>query len=115
MAKSSKQWIAEILILIGAIMALIWAIVLIIPGFPLPGFWYIGEYLTFPMCELVYGGIVIILAILTLISAGFINVPKIMKGNWVWLLLCGFLMAAIGGQWGAWLVIAGALILIFVD
>jgi hypothetical protein len=108
------QWLAEILVLIGAILALIWGLFYIVPVFPLPGFWYIGLHPPFAGFDLFYGILVVIFAIITLLSAGFLNVPKIMKGNWVLLLLLGFLMAIFGGHWGAWLVIIGALMLIFV-
>ncbi|MFX1476105.1 MAG: hypothetical protein ACFFCO_11600 [Promethearchaeota archaeon] len=116
MAKSDLKKIAEILVLIGAIISLIYGILMILGGigisFWLPGFGFpLGWFI--PGWGLIGGIITLILALITMATCGVINFPLKMEKNWVMLLILGILLAIFGGDWGAFLVILGAILLIF--
>ena len=115
MAKSDLKKIAELLCLIGAIISLVYGVLMIVGGligFGLPGIgWHLGFII--PGLDLIFGVIVIIIAIITMATCGVINFPFKLEKNWIMLLILGILLAVFGGDWGAFLVIVGAILLIF--
>ncbi len=115
MAKTDLKKIAELLCLIGAIISLVYGVLMIIGGiigFGLPGVgWHLGHY--FFGLDLIFGVIVIIIAVITMATCGVVKFPITLEKNWIMLLILGILLAVFGGDWGAFLVIIGAILLIF--
>jgi hypothetical protein len=100
--------VGEILVLIGAIISLIFGILMLFNlnfGFlPSLGLWALN---------LIFGIVVIILSLVTLATSGVINFPWKLEKNWIMLLILGILLLIFGGDIGAVLVIIGAILLIF--
>lgn len=109
LAKSQLQTIGEILVLIGAIVALIFGILEIIGlgTFGL-GIWSIGGY--FPGFGIIIGAILIIFSLITLATSGVIPFPWKFEKNWIILLILGIVLLILGGGIGAILVIIGAIL-----
>ena len=107
MAKSTLQQIGEILVLIGAIVALIQGILMIVGwGWSLiPIFWSIGF-------GIIFGIITIIVALITLATSGVIPFPLKLEKNWIMLLILGIVLIIFGGDVGGILVILGAILLL---
>ncbi|MDO8055869.1 MAG: hypothetical protein Q6361_03330 [Candidatus Hermodarchaeota archaeon] len=112
MAKTQLQKIGELLVLIGAIVALIFGILEIIGlgTFGL-GIWSVGSVL--PGFGIILGIILIIFSLITLATSGVIKFPWKFEKNWVMLLILGIILIIFGGGIGAVLVIIGAILMIF--
>ncbi len=118
MTKNAYQRVGELLILIGSIIALIFGILLLIPGVGIRFVPWCAHCLPFVAgffgVEWLFGVIVIILSIITMATSGFINLPWKLERNWLIPLILGIFMSIFGGDVGAILVIIGAIVLIFV-
>ena len=113
--KSAIANVGEILVLIGAIVALIFGILRLIPGFAWLGFDPVGWL--YPalavVFSIIFGIITIILSLVTLATAGAIKFKWKLQKNWAMYLLLGILLLIFGGYWGAILVIIGAILCLF--
>ena len=107
MAKNTLQQIGEILVLIGAIVALIQGALMIIGlGWSvIPIFWGIGF-------GIIFGIITIIVALITLATSGVISFPWKLEKNWIMLLILGIVLIIFGGDVGGILVILGAILIL---
>ncbi|MFX0169781.1 MAG: hypothetical protein ACFE89_10550 [Candidatus Hodarchaeota archaeon] len=111
MAKSQLQKIGELLVLIGAIVALIFGIleILSIGTFGLD-LWSIGSVI--PGIGIILGILLIIFSLITLATSGVIKFPWKLEKNWIMLLILGIILLIFGGGIGAVLVIIGAILTI---
>lgn len=112
MAKSQIAKIGDLLVLIGAIVSLIFGILMLlaIPFGVVP--WFIGGLGFWPI-RIIFGIVVILLSLITLATAGAITFKWKLKSSWVMYLLLGILLLIFGGDIGAVLVIIGAILLLF--
>jgi hypothetical protein len=112
MTKTSLTRIGEILVLIGAIVALIFGILEIF-GFGTfgLGLWSIGGL--FAGIGIILGILLIIFSLITLATSGVINFPWKLEKNWIMLLVLGIILLILGGGIGAVLVIIGAILTLF--
>jgi len=117
MAKNAYQRAGELLILLGSIVALIFGILIFIPGFEIhivPWCIHCSPFVArFFGLEWLIGIIVIILSLITMATSGFINLPWKFKRNWLIPLILGIFLLIFGGDIGAILVITGAIVLVF--
>ena len=109
-SKKSKNSLTDILVLLGAIIALIFGIldVLGIGSLGL-GLWTIGGYL--PGMGLIIGLLLIVFALITLATSDVIKFPWKFKKNGTVLLVLGIILLLLGGGIGGILVIIGAILL----
>ncbi len=116
MAKSELRKWSEILVLIGAIIALVEGILMIF-GFQF-GFWsiygYLGSFLG-ALIDIVFGIIVIIFALITLATSGVIKFPLAFEKNWIMLLILSIILMIFGANWGGFIVLIGAILLLVND
>jgi len=113
MAKQTQiAKIGELLVLVGAIVALIFGILMILlPGFSIVP-WFLGS-LGFLALRIIFGIVTVILALITLATAGAIKFKFKLEKNWIMYLLLGILLLIFGGDIGAVLVIIGAILMLF--
>jgi len=110
--KTGIAAIGEVLVLIGAIVSVIFGILMVLNlSFGIVP-WFIGG-LGFWVFRIIFGIIVIILALVTLATAGAIKFKWKLEKNWAMYLLLGILLLIFGGDIGAVLVIIGAILCLF--
>ena len=103
---SSRSQIVRTISLIGAIISLIFGILLMI-GYGL----LIGPLIPAALpLNIVWGVIVVILAIVILTSYGILNIGPKVKHDWTMLLLIGIISLIFGGDIGAILIIIAGII-----
>ncbi len=105
--RSRTERIGNFLILVGALISILYSVLLLL-GFPytsfLPGI--LGQF--FP--SNVRGFLLLILGILTLIYSGFFRNPWAILNRWALVLILGFLLFLIGGEFGGLLVMVGGVL-----
>lgn len=112
MATELKK-IGELLVLIGAIVALIFGILEIIGWgtFGL-GIWSVGSL--FAGLGIILGILLIIFSLITLATSGAIpKFPIVLEKSWIMMLILGIILIILGGGIGALLVIIGAILMLF--
>jgi hypothetical protein len=110
--KSAMANVGEVLVLIGAIVSLIFGVLMFIPGWGWLGFNPLGFLFGYAL-NIIFGIITIILSLITLATAGAIKFKWKLEKNWAMYLLLGILLLIFGGYFGAVLVIIGAILLLF--
>ena len=113
MAKQSEiAKIGELLVLVGAIVSIIFGVLMVLNfSFGIVP-WFIGGF-GFWVFRIIFGIVVIILALVTLATAGAIKFKFKLEKNWIMYLLLGILLLIFGGDIGAVLVIIGAILMLF--
>ena len=117
MAKSDLRKWSEILVLIGAIIALIEGILTIL-GIGFFSFWSIGPYISHLLTgifNLVFGIIIIIFALITLATSGVIKFPLAFEKNWIMLLILSIILIVFGANLGGGIALIGAILLLIED
>ncbi|MHA2060263.1 MAG: hypothetical protein ACW976_05760 [Candidatus Ranarchaeia archaeon] len=110
--KKGMSNVSDILVLLGAIIALIFGILDVVGIGSLGlGIWSINAVL--PGFGLIVAVILIIFALITLATTEVIKFPWKFKKNWTMLLVLGIVLLILGGGIGAVLVILGAILLLF--
>ena len=105
--RSRIEWLGNALILVGALLSILYSIFLLL-GFPSPSFLpgILGQF--FP--NAVRGFMMLVLGILALLFSGFIRNPWAILDRWALLLILGFILFLIGGEFGGLLVIIGGVV-----
>ena len=110
--KKGMGGISDILVLLGAVIALIFGILDIVGIGSLGlGIFSINTYI--PGFGLIVAVILIIFSLITLATTEVIKFPWKFKKNWTMLFVLGIILFILGGGIGAVLVMLGAILLLF--
>lgn len=115
MAKKTEiAKVGELLVLIGAILSLIFGILILLNyQIFMIDIFNLGSLIADFLIRLVVGIVLIILSLVTLATSGVIKFPYKLEKNWIMLLILGIVLLVLGGSIGAILVIIGAILMIF--